>query len=59
MIERLHGKLGDLGVTLMLARPRGPLRDILHRSGLDELIGPANVFPTVRAGVASFLHRAP
>jgi SulP family sulfate permease len=59
MIERLHRKLGDLGVTLMLARPRGPLRDILHRSGLDELIGPENVFPTVRAGVASFLHRAP
>ncbi len=59
MLERLHGKLAANGVTLMVARPRGPLRDILHRSGLEQLIGPENIFPTVRSGVTSFLGRTP
>jgi high affinity sulfate transporter 1 len=57
MLERLNAKLAETDVVLMLARPRGPLRDTLRRSGLEKLIGPENLFPTVRAGVAAFLGR--
>jgi SulP family sulfate permease len=55
MLENLHERLSRAGVSLLLARPRAPLREILERSGLLELIGPENVFPSIRLGVRAHL----
>ena len=59
MLTELVGKLRDDDVRFSLARVTGPARDILSRSGLEELIGTDAIYPTLRAGVSDYLERNP
>ena len=36
---------------------KGPVRDILERAGVVELLGPDGIQPSVRIGVNAFLRR--
>ena len=56
-LHAIHDELAAQGVTFMIARLRGPVRDILVRSGLDDVLGAENVFPSVRRGVMAYLER--
>ncbi len=53
----LRSELVSTGVELLMARVHGPVRDMLHRSGLEESIGPDRIYATVRAGVEDYLKR--
>ena len=55
MLTDLRAELTGLGIGLRLARVKGPLRDILERAGIVELLGPGGIQPSVRAGVEAFL----
>jgi MFS superfamily sulfate permease-like transporter len=47
--EKLRALTQDLkaaGVTLMFAGLKKPVREALERAGLDDVIGPKNIFPT-------------
>lgn len=59
MLAELVEKLCDDDVRFSLARVTGPARDILQRSGLEELIGTDAIYPTLRAGVFDYLDRHP
>ncbi|MDH4346888.1 MAG: sodium-independent anion transporter, partial [Thermoleophilia bacterium] len=56
-LRDVHDELEAAGVRFMVARLKGPVRDIFERSGLLEELGPANVFPSVRAGVDAYLRQ--
>jgi SulP family sulfate permease len=55
VLKELTAELSDSGIRLLFARVRGPVREILRRSGVEELIGRESIYPTVRAGVAAYL----
>ena len=42
------------GVTLVLAELKDPVRRLLDRYGLTEVIGPARFYPTLEAAVAAY-----
>ena len=48
MLEQLHGELADRGVTLAVARLKGPEREIFEDTTLTAKIGADQFFPTVR-----------
>ena len=56
-LAELWSELASTGVELLMARVHGPVRDMLHRSGLEESIGPDRIYATVRAGVEDYLKR--
>ena len=56
-LRAIHDELAAQGVAFMVARVKGPVRDALVRSGLDEILGAENVFPSVRRGVVAYLER--
>ena len=51
LLAELFADLEDRGFEVMLARARGPLRDIFDSADLNELIPRAHQFPSVRRGV--------
>ncbi len=55
MLTDLYAELAGKGIPLRLARVKGPLRDILERAGVVELLGPDGIQPSVRVGVEAFL----
>ena len=57
MLAELVSELTESNVELLLARVKGPVRDILRRSGLEDAFGGDRIYPTVRAGVAAYLAR--
>ena len=57
MLVELVSELTESNVELLLARVKGPVRDILRRSGLEDAFGGDRIYPTVRAGVAAYLAR--
>ena len=57
ILAELWSELASTGVELLMARVHGPVRDMLHRSGLEESIGPDRIYATVRAGVEDYLKR--
>ncbi|MFC4060267.1 SulP family inorganic anion transporter [Planomonospora corallina] len=56
-LGELHRELADQGVTLTMARVKEPIRRIFQDTGMTELLGPENFFPTVRSGVQAFRER--
>jgi SulP family sulfate permease len=58
MLEDLIAKLGSTGVTFELARVNVDLDDALRRMGVEDMIGPDRIHPSVHTGVQSFLARA-
>ena len=57
MLAELVTELSESNVELLLARVKGPVRDILRRSGLEDAFGGDRIYPTVRAGVAAYQAR--
>ena len=53
-LTQLYVDLDGRGVTLCIARLKGPQREIFAGTGLTARIGPDHLFPTVRAAVAAF-----
>ena len=58
-LRALHAELGARGITMAVARAKGPLRKALEATGLIEQIGRENIFPTVSTGVSAYLERNP
>jgi SulP family sulfate permease len=54
MLKDLAGDLADDGVDLWFARAHGPVRDMMRRSGLAELIGAEHFFPDVSKAVDTY-----
>lgn len=58
--EKLRALVADLksaGVTLMLSGLQKPVRDVLTRSGLEDVIGKDNVFSNKGAALAALAER--
>jgi MFS superfamily sulfate permease-like transporter len=55
MLTALLAELAESDIEFLVARVRGPTRDILRRSGLEETLGSDRIYPTVRAAVAAYL----
>lgn len=51
MLKELNSDLDAAGVTLMLARVRPAVRDLLDRSGVTEAIGEEHIYSRVLEGV--------
>jgi MFS superfamily sulfate permease-like transporter len=54
MLAELAGELKAEGVDLMLANVRGPVRDLLRRSGVTQTIGEERIYPSIEEGVKAF-----
>jgi high affinity sulfate transporter 1 len=59
MLADLHAELAALGIELRFARVTAPVRAVLERAGIVELLGAEGIQPTVRQGVEAFLRGAP
>jgi len=57
MIQELDGELATRGVELAFAEMKDPVKDRLHRYGLQKKIGHEYFFPTVGVAVKAFLER--
>ena len=51
MLAKLFGTLDDRGLSVISARTKGPLRDMVASSELDEMIPPDRQFSSVRGAV--------
>ena len=51
MLTRRRDELASQGVTLLLARDVGQLRDVLRQSDTTDAAGPRRVFATVEEAV--------
>ena len=56
-LKEIHQELKGEGITLAIARANKPLRETMRLTGLEELIGAENFYPTVRTGVEAFRER--
>jgi MFS superfamily sulfate permease-like transporter len=54
MLAELAGELKAEGVDLLLANVRGPVRDLLRRSGVAQVIGEEHMYPSIEEGVEAF-----
>ncbi|HEY6411017.1 MAG TPA: sulfate permease [Ktedonobacteraceae bacterium] len=54
-LKKLQSELERKGIVLAMARTSHPLRRMLKRSGLTDLIGQDHIFPTVSVAVQTFL----
>jgi sulfate permease, SulP family len=50
-LRELRHNLAEAGIMLRLATVRGPVRDVLHRSGLWDDLGPNSICPSVEAAL--------
>jgi anti-anti-sigma factor len=57
MLAELLSELSESNIELLLARVKGPVRDIFRRCGLEDAIGAEHIYLSVRAGVAAYLAR--
>jgi SulP family sulfate permease len=53
-LKDMHQVLREKGITLGIARANGRLRETMRLTGLEELIGVANFYPSVRNAVEAF-----
>ncbi len=57
-IRQLHGELDERGIRLVIAEPMRPVRDVLDRYGLTELLGADAIYDTIDEAVNAF-HQQP
>jgi SulP family sulfate permease len=57
VLQRLVEDLQETEVRLALARVRAPVREMLRRTGLEELLGPENIHLQVGDAVRAFMLR--
>jgi SulP family sulfate permease len=53
-LKQIHQELLGKGITLAIARANRPLRETMRLTGLEDLIGTENFYPSVRSGVEAF-----
>jgi SulP family sulfate permease len=53
-LKQIHQELQEKGITLAMARVNKHLRETMRLTGLEDLIGAENFYPSVRAGVDAF-----
>jgi SulP family sulfate permease len=56
-LEALDREFDERGMTLALAEPHAPLRQVLARSGLLQKLGEENIFPTVGESIHAYVDR--
>jgi len=56
-LKEIHQELSGKGITLAIARANRPLRKTMQLTGLEDLIGEENFYPSVRTGVDDFRER--
>ncbi|MBN8226053.1 sulfate permease [Corallococcus macrosporus] len=54
-LEKVWHELTDQDITFAVAQARAPMRRMLRRSGLQDLLGQDLLFPTVGAAVRAYL----
>ena len=60
MLTRLFSTLDERALPELVARPRGPLRDMVASAELDEFITPDRQFRSVRKAVEFYrVHLGP
>lgn len=57
MLAALDRELGQRGITLALAEPHAPMRDVLRRSGLWDKLERADIFRTVGEAIRAYIER--
>jgi SulP family sulfate permease len=57
-LAELDREFDERGITLALAEPHAPMRNVLRRSGLLGKIGHENIFSTVGESIRSYVDRA-
>lgn len=57
-LEEIDREFDERGITLALAEPHAPMRDVLRRSGLLPKIGEENTFSTVDESIRAYVERA-
>ena len=57
-LDELDRELDESGITLALAEPHAPMRQVLRRSGLLEKLGTENILPTVGQAIRAYVERA-
>jgi len=53
-LRELHQELQEKSIVLTIARANKPLRETMRLTGLENLIGAKNFYPSVRTGVEAF-----
>ena len=56
-LKELHRELQENGILLAIARANKPLRETMRLTGLENLIGVNNFYPSVRNGVEACQNR--
>jgi SulP family sulfate permease len=56
-LKELHQELQENGILLAIARANKPLRETMRLTGLENLIGVNNFYPSVRNGVEAWQDR--
>ena len=51
MFKNMHERLHDVGITLAFCNLREKVAEVMHRTGLDSLIGPENIFVSEREAI--------
>jgi MFS superfamily sulfate permease-like transporter len=54
VLEELDGALNDVGISLVFAELKDPVRRKIERYGLTRTINPDHFFPTIESAVAAF-----
>jgi SulP family sulfate permease len=58
-IRDIHEELRQKGITLGIARANTRLLETLRLTGLEDLIGAANFYPTIRTAIEAYRQRYP
>ena len=53
-LKEIHQELSENGIVMSIARANKPLRKTMQLTGLEDLIGEKNFYPSVRTGVEAF-----
>jgi SulP family sulfate permease len=57
-LKDIHQELSQKGITLGIARANKPLRETMRLTGLEDLIGASNFYPTIRTAIEAFRERS-
>ena len=57
-LKDIHQELRQKGITLGIARANKPLRETMRLTGLEDLIGASNFYPTIRTAIEAYRERS-
>jgi SulP family sulfate permease len=57
-LKDLHQELSEKGITLGIARANKRLLETMRLTGLEDLIGTSNFYPTIRTAIEAFRERS-